>query len=61
MLKYKGYKYFKDKDNLWKVILDEGHFFIVALDDSKIKGKKEINLSMNNQETCKRYISWLNN
>jgi len=52
---YKGYKYFLDKDGLWKVVLGD-NLFIVALDDSKSFGNKKIILDRNNKETCKKYI-----
>ncbi|MFW6025015.1 MAG: hypothetical protein ACOCRX_01605 [Candidatus Woesearchaeota archaeon] len=58
MKTYKGYKYYTD-NGIWKVLLDNETEFIVALDDSKIKGKKEIIWEMNNEETCKKLINIL--
>ncbi len=60
MRKYKGYKYFLDKDELWKIILDKNHLFIVALDDSKLLSNKKIIWDKNNEETCKKYIDFIN-
>lgn len=56
---YKGYKYFLDKDKLWKVILENNHLFVVALDDSKMFGGKKIINRKNEEETCKKYIDLL--
>jgi|GEM_PF-4147609 len=56
MREYRGYNYFLDKDNLWKVVLDKNRFFIVALDDSKLFGNKRINYKKNTEKTCKKYI-----
>ena len=60
MKEYKGYKYFKDNDGLWKVVLNNHHFFVVALDDSKTNGRRKVYLSRNNAKTCREYINWLN-
>ena len=59
MKKYKGYTYFLDKDGLWKVRLDKDHFFVVALDDSKLIGNKKIFWDKNTEETCKEYIDYI--
>ena len=56
MREYKNYNYFLDKDGLWKVMLDKNHFFVVALDDSKLISNKKIAWNKNNEETCKKYI-----
>lgn len=56
MNKYKEYFYFLDEDGLWKVKLDEENLFIVALDDSKINGKRKLIEEKNNEETCIEYI-----
>ena len=56
MNKYRGYRYFLDKDGLWKIILTTGHVFIVALDDSKLFGNKRIVYEKNTEKTCKEYI-----
>ncbi|MEA3515523.1 MAG: hypothetical protein U9R34_08665 [Nanoarchaeota archaeon] len=61
MGEYKGYKYFLDKDKLWKIILSDNHIFIVALDDSKTYGNRKIIWKNNNEETCKKYIDLIKN
>lgn len=58
MQNYKGYSYFKDVDELWKVIVNNSQF-IVALDDSKLGSERKIIPSKNNKLTCKKYIDWL--
>ena len=58
MKSYKGYNYFKDYDGLWKVIID-GDEFIVALDDSKLSGKREIISKFNNEKSCRKLIDFL--
>lgn len=55
MKTYKGYKYFKDKDNLWKVIL-KNSMFVVALDDSKFISGRNIIDEKNNEQTCIEFI-----
>ena len=55
---YKGMNYFKDKDDLWKVILDKDSVFIVALDDSKTCGHRRILEEANTENTCRKYIDF---
>lgn len=55
MAKYKNHEYFLDKDGLWKVVIGD-ELFVVALDDSKEKGRKCIIWKNNSEECCKRYI-----
>lgn len=57
---YKGMKYFLDKDNLWKVMINED-LFVVSLDDSKEESNRKINWKANKEQTCKKYIDWILN
>lgn len=60
MKEYNGYKYFQDKDGLWKVVLGDNSLFIVALDDSKFCGYRKVVWEKNNEETCREYIDYIN-
>ncbi len=60
MVFYKGYYYYLDVDNLWKVNMDES-IFIVALDDSKTSFNRKIISSKNTEVTCKEFIDWFLN
>lgn len=55
---YKGLRYYKDKDGLWKVIHDNNSIFIVAWDDSKMTGRKNLVEEANTENTCKKYIDF---
>jgi hypothetical protein len=55
---YRNIKYIKDKDLLWKILINNS-IFIVALDDSKTNGNRKIIKSKNNEKTCKKFIDWL--
>lgn len=61
MKEYRDYKYFLDKDKLWKIVLDDNQIFIVALDDSKTYGNRKIVWENNNERTCKKYIDLIKN
>jgi len=59
MKSFKGNDYFKDSDGLWKVKLSEGNYYIVALDDSKLSGKRVFNRSNNCETACNKYILFI--
>lgn len=60
MKEYRGVKYFfDDKDSLWKIVLKNGGFFVVALDDSKLCGYRRIVEEYNTEKSCKEYIDWI--
>jgi len=59
MKKYRGYSYFKDADGLWKVFLGDDKYYVVALDDRKFSGKREINNENNSELKCREYIDIL--
>lgn len=54
---YKGVYYYK-KNGLWEVVW-KGSVFVVALDDSKLCGRRRIVWSKNNEESCKEFIDLL--
>jgi len=56
MALYQGYTYFLDVDDLWKVVLEDGILYVVALDDSKDSGRKKINQEHNTEERCMAFI-----
>lgn len=60
MYKYKKYFYYKNKNGFWVVKISRGDIFYVALDDSKISGKRIFNDKLNNSEYCKKYIDFIN-
>jgi hypothetical protein len=58
---YKGYDYYQDNDGLWKVNLDKSgdSVFVIALDDSKLSGKRRMEMQYNTGDKCKEYIDWV--
>jgi NAD-dependent SIR2 family protein deacetylase len=59
MKHYRGCQYFKDKDGLWKVVIDAETSFVVAFDDSKLNGKKKVIWKKNTEDVCKKYIDYI--
>ena len=60
-IEYKGRLYFHDTDGLWKVRIDPADpysYFVPALDDSKLTGKRVFHEDANNEQACKEYIDW---
>lgn len=54
-MEYKGYRIKKDR-GLYRVVLKNHREFILALDDSKLSGKRQINEDKNTIKECKNFI-----
>lgn len=55
---YKGY-HIELNEGIYEVVAPNRDIFVVALDDSKMSGKKRIIPSANNLATARKYIDWV--
>jgi len=57
--KYKKHRIEKTKDGIIEVVSPNNSRFIVALDDSKVHGRRKFINKANNVTSAKKYIDWI--